>query len=548
MAFCSSCGAHLEDNEKFCHACGTPVASGSQAPVQEPADVPPTVPEEPVPVKKRGKGMRIAIAAVAAVAVLAVVVTLVSALFSGGPVETVFKAVAKTVEVTAEEGLPGLMSNVLEGGSVEITSDLSKWENMDDMQMQIGAKLYSNLPKQMAAATVNLEYEGAAIDAGLYAGKNSIALECDALFGEENVYGIDLSELEKNLPKSVLSPDADTEFSLDEYTYEEILTTLSGGDMEKLEELKKETVSFLKEYAEDIIKTLDKNAEIEQTSNTVSVGSSDIKTNQITITLDSKALAELVKVVGEKAQKDTELQQLVAEWLVAAKMDYMDMTSEEYVEEIQEAFEDLDDAVEMIADSNVKITAAFDIGKSSKTLVACSIKVKSDDETVSVKLTLGENPSTSEEVKLVLDNGRHTVVLEYEVKEDTNKSYSSKLTASEDGYEELSASFNWDKSENTYRLTVSIPYTEEITLKGTLNQKGSTTTLTLDHLNADGESMDINATLVLNEKDSITMPGYTDVLTLKESDFERIEETVMDNATDLMYDFGGLLNSLIYLR
>ena len=202
----------------------------------------------------------------------------------------------------------------------------------------------------------------------------------------------------------------------------------------------------------------------------------------------------------------------------------------------------------MIADSNVKITAAFDIGKSSKTLVACSIKVKSDDETVSVKLTLGENPSTSEEVKLVLDNGRHTVVLEYEVKEDTNKSYSSKLTASEDGYEELSASFNWDKSENTYRLTVSIPYTEEITLKGTLNQKGSTTTLTLDHLNADGESMDINATLVLNEKDSITMPGYTDVLTLKESDFERIEETVMDNATDLMYDFGGLLNALIYLR
>lgn len=36
MAFCSNCGAQLQDGEKFCSACGTPVeAAPQQAPQQE---------------------------------------------------------------------------------------------------------------------------------------------------------------------------------------------------------------------------------------------------------------------------------------------------------------------------------------------------------------------------------------------------------------------------------------------------------------------------------------------------------------------------------
>ena len=569
MAFCNNCGAQLEGGEKFCHACGTPVVSEPQAaapsaqepvseqpvfeqpvyeqpvyeqPVyQQPVYQQPAAPAEPVPVRKRGGGVKIAVAAVAAVAVLAVIVILVSSLFSGGPVQTVFKAAAKTVEVTSEEGLPGLLNEVLEGGSMELTADLSKWEMMEDMEMKVGLKVYSNLPKQMAAATVNVDYEGAVMDAGLFAEEQSVALQCDALFGKKNVYGVDLSALEKNLPKSVLSPDADTDFSLDEDTYDQIMATMkNSGDQEKLV---KETVSVLKEYASVINKSLEKNAEIEKTSETVSVGSEDIKTNQITITVDSEALAELVKAVGEKAQKDKDLQEVIAKWVETTKgptLERMDMTAEEYVEEMWESLEDLDDLVDEIADSKVKITATFNIGKSSKTLVACSIKVKDGSETFTVKMTLGENPATSEEVKLVMSDGYDTVTVKYEVKEDTKKSYSAEMTASEGNYEALSASFNWDKSENTYKLTVSVPYEGEIVLKGSLTQKSGTTTITVDRLTVEDETMKVNATLVLKEKDSFSMPKFTDVLTLKEDDIEEIVETITDNASDLMGDFGNL--------
>ena len=180
MAFCNNCGAQLEVGEKFCHACGTPAVSEPQAPApsaQEPVAEQPVyqqpvyeqpvseqpvyqqpvyqqpvyqqaaAPEEPVPVRKRGGGAKIAVAAVAAVAVLALVVILVSSLFSGGPVQSVFKAAAKTVEVTSEEGLPGLLNNVLEGGSMELTADLSKWGMMEDMEMKVGLKVSSKLPR-----------------------------------------------------------------------------------------------------------------------------------------------------------------------------------------------------------------------------------------------------------------------------------------------------------------------------------------------------------------------------------------------------------------
>ena len=65
--FCSKCGAQMNDDVRFCPACGTPVVN-AQAPVQEaPAsaaqqtfDVAPVadLSADPAPAKKKGKGLK----------------------------------------------------------------------------------------------------------------------------------------------------------------------------------------------------------------------------------------------------------------------------------------------------------------------------------------------------------------------------------------------------------------------------------------------------------------------------------------------------------
>lgn len=566
MAFCNNCGAPLSGGEKFCHACGAPVVSAPQEPVapveqepiifqqpavevpQEPINfgaaetapytepvtyTPPVVDPipEPVPVKRKGGFGKVVIGIVAVLAVVAVVAFLARSLLTGGPMATIEKAMAKTLEASAKEGVPGLLSTIASGGSVELSADLSKWELPVELDGSVNMKMYSNQAKQTAAMELNAKMGDAKIDLGVFAKGQELAFSSNALLGK-GAYGVDMASAEKNLPKSVFDPDSDSAFALDEDTFEVLMNSLSSvNDAEKLQ---KETVSLLGKYAATINKAIEKNAEIEKGSETVSVGDKEVKTNQISITLDGEALGEVAKAVWEQAKKDKDAKKLIAQYVgMIAAIEMEDESGEEIVDELWEELGDnFDDLVEMLADSKVKVTCVFNIGKSSKTIVAFNFKVKAGSETITVKGTLGENIATSDAVKLSFSNGRRTTNITYTVKENTKKVYSSKL-AINDGYDNTELSFTWDKAEKTYKLVMG-----EVTVKGELSQKSGTTTLTVSNITAYDEKIKVNLTLTLKEKDSFDMPSYTDILTMKEEKFESLGETVMENAQELVESSG----------
>ncbi len=549
MKKCSVCGANLADEDRFCLNCGSPADEASasapadeQVPPAEPAsgftpdlEQSPVFNPDPAPVAeapaKKASKLSVLIPVIGVIAAVALVVVLISSLFSGGPVTKIGNAFGKTYKAASQEGAGKVLSEVMEQGSMEIKADLSKWDIGTEIDASVDLKLYTSTKKQLGACEVSVTAEGTTVDAGVYFSEDDVAVKSDALFGEKKVYGVSLKSALKNLPKSVLAP-GETDYSLDEDTYDQIIKFLES--MEDSKTLRKDMKKVLGRYSKHLDKLVEKHAEIEKASGSVSVGSKDVKTNDITIRIDGKAMAEILKGLWEKAEKDKELKEVLARYL---DMGYTEMitiskdgkSGEELVDDLwDEIDENIDDLTDEMADTDVEVILNVQIGKRSKTVVAFNLKAKAEGETVmNIDVTLGENICTSELIKLKISGmGGEEKVLKYTVSENSKQEYAAKLTM--DGKDVLRIKL--DKKENSYKVSLAEDMGE---IRGTLKQKSGTTTLTVDRVVAGEEEYDIDLQIIFKSKDSFSMPKYTEVLTMSEEDIETLIEEVRENTEDL---------------
>lgn len=545
MKKCSVCGADLADEDRFCLNCGSPVGEASpSAPAeldsgvttvleQPPVSNPDPAPVAEAPAKKASK-LSLLIPVVGVIAAVALVIVLISSLFSGGPVTKIGNAFGKTFKVAAQEGAGKVLSEVMEQGSMEVKADLSKWDIGTEMDGSVDLKLYTSTKKQLGACEVSVTAEGTTVDAGVYFSADDVAVKSGALLGEKNVYGVSLKSAVENLPKSVFAP-GESDYSMDEDTYDQIIKFLES--MEDSKTLRKDMKKVLGRYSKHLDKLVEKHAEIEKASGSVSVGSKDVKTNDITIRIDGKAMAEILKGLWEKAEKDKELKEVLARYL---DMGYAEMifkdgkNGEELVDDLwDEIDENIDDFIDEMEDTDAEVIGTFQIGKRSKTMVAFNLKGKVEGETVmNLDVTLGENICTSELIKLKISGmGGDEIVLKYTVSENSKQEYAAKLTAG--GQEVLSVKL--DKKEESFKVSIGEDLSE---IRGTLTQKGGTTTLTVDRVTSGEEEYDIDLQIIFKSKDSFSMPKYTEVLTMGEEDVEALIEEVQENAEDL--DLGGM--------
>ncbi|NLM83136.1 MAG: zinc ribbon domain-containing protein [Clostridiales bacterium] len=575
MKFCGSCGKEMSETARFCPSCGASAAPASDAagaarqdenaaqpdfgaapsknagPAKPDAGVKPFTgaaraagnakPAEakPVPGGAKKKAPRKVFAIVAVIVVLAIALYIGAGAALNSPKALIGTSISNTLKSLrkSDEGAVGLLKNVANGGSIEISADLSEWDILrGSLPLSGRMKFYSDAADKKFAAEMSLTYDGERpVDAALYASPDAIVLGSNSLL--KNKYGVNLKKAASNLDKSVFAPDSGTDFALDEDIYA-MLRAFFESFGEKNKDLEKNLTDLSNKYIELLIDVACKAGETEKESVTLEIGSEKVKTTAVTLTLDTEAMAEIVREMAKEAAKDKKLRStakdLAALGSGTAMFGYYGAPDQdELEEEIDEFFDNLVDEAEEIAEEiesmgNFRLILEFYVAKDGKTLAAFSMKAREgSDIAFSLSLTLGKNLGTSEEISLRMNHGWYNVAVIYSVAENTKTDYAAKLTFQE-GNSSQSIRITWSKSDGTYRVSGG-----GVDLRGTLKQSGKKTTITVREVTINGRSMDIDLTVVLNESESVPSPGsYTDILTITETQIENLVEDVADRLLD----------------
>ncbi len=580
MKKCNVCGVDLADEDCFCTNCGSPVGETSPSAPAEPDTGDTTVLEQPPvdttaleqpPVdnpdsetvletpKKKSK-LLLLIPIVGVVAIVALVAVLVTTAFAGGPVSKVANAFAKTFESVSQNDTSEMLTKIMEQGSVEIKGDLSKWDIGAELNGSFNLKIYSNSKEQMGACDFSMTMAETTIDGGVYYTGDEMAIKSSALLGENKVYGVSLKSALENLPKSVFAPGK-SEFSMDQESYDQFMNYLES--IKKSKELDKEMEKVLNRYIGYLEDLLEENAVIKKASGSVSVGDKEIKTNDITIRIDEKAVSEVLKGLWAKAEKDDELKDVLARYLDnnyglsgiiqdstqegIPVHGYENKTGKELVDDLWDEIDDnIDVTIDEIEGTDTVVECKFQIGSRSKTMVAFNLKVETEGETeIEIDATLGEDICTSELVELEITdaNGKETAI-KYTVSENNDQEYDAKLTV--EGQETLT--INLDKEDNSYKVS----FGEDGEIRGTFKQDGETITLTVNQIpmaetvwdDDVGDFVvvsnlhDVDLQIVFKSNDTFTMPEYTEVLTMSEGEVKAMIEQVQQNVGEL--GLGGM--------
>ena len=79
--------------------------------------------------------------------------------------------------------------------------------------MNLDARLAVDFANSLAAIALQMEADGTALDLSIFGSQTACALQSSLL---DQVYGVDRTKIEENLPKSVFAPDSGSAYALDE--------------------------------------------------------------------------------------------------------------------------------------------------------------------------------------------------------------------------------------------------------------------------------------------------------------------------------------------
>ena len=526
---------------------------------------------------------KILVAAVAVACLGAVAFVVVTGMIDSQPMNLIANAFEKTVNKAQDGALAETVSGVFGGGSIEISGNIGKiaqaYSGADDMDLDadFSIKLYADIEDAMLAMISSLKVEGTElIDLGAYIDEENIAVDSDALL--DQTYGVSLKDLADNFDSSVFGENG--KYSLG----------ISSEDVEQFLEAQNTYVNFSKDFdkiAERVYKvaskSIMKNAEVGKSKGSLTFGGKTVKTTDVTISFDEKALSAIIVDVLKYIKDDEEVKDFVNEY-GEIFFDAVD------VEEFSDNIDALIDEYEEIGDDSVDVDITISISRSSKEIVGVDYKVKTktkDDadeynSTYNMTFTCGPTWKNVTEAKLSMKTkysytadgeksyeSSDDLVMTYSVNENTKDSYSAKLTLKNDNYyysnwydgaeSESSgkyvADIDWDKSSGDLKVKLSESGDDsnnsgEIIFTGNLTVDGSKTTLVLQSLKIDEEKHglgDITVTLNTNEK-APSIPKYKDVLTMSEDEVDKLignigeaAEMISERAQELLGDgfFGG---------
>ena len=494
------------------------------------------------------KSNKIIFVAIAMVAVIVASAVIISA--SNKPIATIEKAFANSVKSIEKSETYQTVEDVLDGGSVEINLDLNELSEMfgEDLDAQVNCKFFSNLDQTNFAMSCNATVDGTkAIDLIAAANEKYIAVSSDSLLN--GAYGISLETIDDDYFASEFCEGGAYELGISD-EQAEILFDMIDQLMD-FQKSSKEDQKTLRKVVQELLSDVQKYAEIEKGSGEVSVAGKDVKTNDITITIDEEALEKILSDFVDFLKKDKSVRKLVDRYSdrIGALYDNMDEllfvagapsavlgASEDFSENFYDALDELSDVIPDISDEVEDLEIEFTTHIKSSKLIGADIKVSVEGEKViAVSLVVGMNWGDPDEISVKIEEMGTKVSFSYVVETNSGKEYSATFRVKEDSETILSGSVKWDKKSGDFRVKGEMEDETEFSFKANVLKSRNNVTIDLIEVAVDGEEQSLKGIqIVLNEKDKMPdINKYENFLKLSEDEIDALIEDVREAASEI---------------
>lgn len=567
--FCPKCGKELKEGARFCTACGNPlnfVASDEpKNVVEEPArtfEQPEQIQNEnyagydnreasgnndgpvygamddsgyddsydgyddyyeDVPAPKKSKKPLIITLCVIAAAIVVGLVLYFAVFAKGGfgKENTLEAAATKTMDAFAGRSD---VTSVLKGISKEQKFGVNvKVDNLGNLlslynsymsvlnieaELDIAADSDGNASVAASADGMGLEASaGAYLSKG---GQGDIIISIPKFL--DDAYGVSLGTIAEDLDDSIFNPDSDSDYAIPEYAYESVIkvaesvgTGMGSISPEAVEELKKELES-----------NEDAKIEFEKSREKIEIAEDEVACEVYRTSIDADKIESIFDVTLDWAEDNFDLAGLLT------PITGGNVSVSELSKQMTSALKEVD----------IDMDLEYDVYKGY--LVRSEISGKIQGEKVKIEAVFGPDPTKAEEISFTAKISD----MDFSFTVDLSKAEKNQITAvaeskSADIYFEFA--FDYSDKDKEFEASLKNAY-RDFRISGGMELSDETVVISDPSFYSDGEKLLIlkGVTVTMTKNPTVRTAkgdypdGYTNILKLKEDDFEELGQKLYD--------------------
>lgn len=403
----------------------------------------------------------------------------------------------------------------------------------------ISGKLALDSVQGVLAVLADMRSEGESVmSAAAYASAQALVVDSKLIGG---AYGANLTALAENLPGSIFAPGSGSAFALDEETYEQILSLLSGDALENLPAPDAAQNSAMEEAAQVLAEALAEplsqaaaNLATETVAVTETINGAAVDATRMTITADGEAILGFVEPFISTLQSNPEVQQATAAMIdgVAAAGVSLDVSGEEFVQMVLTQGDELLEQMRTeLAQSNVVMTCGASLSNATQAPVKLFLELEADGSTLTFNILIGEAMDFFRFE--MLEDGQVGPAMQLELRPDET-GITVKFALLEGETEDASIALNLNMAQQTFLLSL-VASGEETALSGYFTTSENLFSLTVDKLNH--EEFGALITLNLRGDDSISLPAFNEITSMSEEEFAALVTQVSQAVESLSQMF-----------
>lgn len=386
-----------------------------------------------------------------------------------------------------------------------------------------------------------------------YASTQSVAVRSGFL---DKTYGVDLATLAENLKTSIFAPDSGSQFALDEDSYNQLQALLSGSLQEELPDLSgldtdalTNAIEVLGAAGAQAFDDIRNKLALESAPATVSINGQNVLVSQTRITVSTEALIAFYDSLLTALEQDAELQKAAEEFFdFFALFGFMqdDLSIPDGATAVQTILENMDEVRQTITDELTQAALSVSVVTctTENAAVKVALEISVDDETVSGALLMNEAQDFFR-LEMVDVDGTVTA-LQFDVTVDTDLAYGFHFGSYRGDDETFAVVYSQDNTAQTYDVAVTTTDTayetgeltaSTTTVSGSYVVEDELFSLIVDKV--DGEAFGGTVTLNIRTNDTVTMPTFSELTRLEETEFATVVESLQSGLTTITQLFAA---------
>lgn len=414
-----------------------------------------------------------------------------------------------------------------------------------DLVASVGARLLLN-GQTFADLTGYFSAQAAAVESGFL----------------DKTYGVDFATLAENLKTSIFAPDSGSRFALDQESFDQLQGLFSGSldsQLPDLSGLDPEALNgafqALGAAASQAMDGIGNKLAMESAPATVTVNGQDISVTRAKVTAGTEALIAFYDSLLTSLEGDTELQNAVAvivDFVSVLAASEGDDSIPDGATAVQTILGNMDEIRQELTQSLTEagIAVALTVCMTEEeNPVQLAMDITVDGQTVSGSLLMSEN---QDYIRLEMVDVDGTVsALQYDLTVNTGLAFGFHFGSYEGENETFSLVYDQDSQAQTFDVAVTTTDTDygtgevtssDTTVSGSYANSDNLFTLVVDKVN--GESFGGTLTLNVRTDDTVTMPAFSELTRLEETEFASVVETLQTGLATIGQLFGSAADSI----